>query len=537
MVSARHVSAAALAATVRPVTRPRPRHCPAAQYVDHLHDLNLHPQYLRARLRSYQAFKDRRPSLAGWFDEPLVERVGRLPGEAHHQPSYPLWFRARPSLMYLALHDYTTLDYPFTLAAGQLRVVDTAMSLGIDMGVSALVEEAAELGFNRRSAAAGDDLDGRPYCAAHRSADKWLAARRLTDVKSTVEQLELAVRNFGDRLAEHHPGIESGAEVSRDHCLEWIQYLGDTPSKMTGKPLGVISRKQRIFGLSQLFRETAAWEYDDVPGYALIAIADAPKAPQRVPRFIPDHELDQLMPVIEEIACPFQRAALLAVRRSGTRRDEIRRLPLDCLDRYPDGTPRLRLPARKTYKERMVPLHQDAADALQRLIDLRRTGRDKLFTGEQIRYLFVRHGKLLSGSYLFETSLQKASKTVGLVGPGGWKGKERGTVSAHRFRHTVGIQLAERGAKLHTIMKALGHSSVSMALVHAQVSDHEVLRDYKSVLEPAAVVAGPAAEELKSGTLPVEAVDWLKSDFLKTELELATACAYPPKVPASATSI
>ncbi|MGV9382311.1 tyrosine-type recombinase/integrase [Nonomuraea sp. NPDC003707] len=65
------------------------------------------------------------------------------------------------------------------------------------------------------------------------------------------------------------------------------------------------------------------------------------------------------------------------------------------------------------------------------------------------------------------------------------------------FRHTVGTQLAERGAKLHTIMKVLGHSSVSEALVHAQVTDREVLRDYKSVLDP-----GPAAEELKSGTPP-----------------------------------
>ncbi|MGW4965617.1 hypothetical protein ACWEPL_51065 [Nonomuraea sp. NPDC004186] len=295
-MSARHVSAAALTATARPVPRPRPQHCPAAQYVDHLHGLNLHPQYLGARLRSYQAFMDRWPSLADWFDEPLVERVGRLPGEPHHQASYPLSFRARPYLMYLALHGYTTLDYPFTLAAGQLRVVDTAMSLGIDMGVAALVEEAAELGFNRRSAQQAmtwtvgrialrtgvlhvdgitkdhidealeavrlfserDDLrsfypsaqryrdnaqklwvthlhqlhvvlfhrgqvpvrprkrmpDRKPPLALpprmQAVADKWLATRRLTDAKSTVEQLELAVRNFGDWLSEHHPASSPG---------------------------------------------------------------------------------------------------------------------------------------------------------------------------------------------------------------------------------------------------------------------------------------------------------------------------------------
>ncbi|MGR6924340.1 tyrosine-type recombinase/integrase [[Actinomadura] parvosata] len=118
-----------------------------------------------------------------------------------------------------------------------------------------------------------------------------------------------------------------------------------------------------------------------------------------------------------------------------------------------------------------------------------------------------------------------------MVGPSGWHGKERGTVSAHRFRHTVGTQLAERGAKLHTIMKVLGHSSVSMALVYAQVSDREVLRDYKSVLEPGAVIAGPAADELKSGTLPAEAVDWLKSNFLKTELELGHCLRLPTEGP------
>ncbi|WP_225993057.1 tyrosine-type recombinase/integrase [Actinomadura rudentiformis] len=116
------------------------------------------------------------------------------------------------------------------------------------------------------------------------------------------------------------------------------------------------------------------------------------------------------------------------------------------------------MPAGKSYKERMVPIHQDAADAFQTVIDMRKQCHDRPFiderTGEHIRYLF-------------EYPLQKVSKAAGLVGPTGWRGKQRGAVSAHRFRHTVGTQLAERGAKLHTIMKMLGHSSVSMALVYA----------------------------------------------------------------------
>ncbi|MFJ9903585.1 tyrosine-type recombinase/integrase [Streptomyces sp. NPDC101152] len=280
------------------------------------------------------------------------------------------------------------------------------------------------------------------------------------------------------------------------------------------------------------------WQYDDVPGRTLIGAGDAPKYPQKVPRFIPEQDLDRLMPGIDAIACPFQRAALLVARWSGARRTEIQRLPLDCLDRYPDGTARLRLSGRKNYKERVVPLHEDAAEALQKVVDLRRNAPERPFnderTGEEIRYLFMGHGKLLSTYYLFETPIQAACKAVGLVRLvrlGGRGGTGRGTASAHRFRHTVGTQLAERGAKLRTIMKVLGHTSVNMALVYAQISDQELLRDYQAVLGPDATIAGPAADELRNGTLPDTSVDWLKTNFFKTELELGRCLRLPAEGP------
>ena len=39
-----------------------------------------------------------------------------------------------------------------------------------------------------------------------------------------------------------------------------------------------------------------------------------------------------------------------------------------------------------------------------------------------------------------------------------------------------------------------------------------------------AVVAGPGAEALRAGKLSAEAVDWLKLNFLKTELEFGHGC-------------
>lgn len=51
-------------------------------------------------------------------------------------------------------------------------------------------------------------------------------------------------------------------------------------------------------------------------------------------------------------------------------------------------------------------------------------------------------------------------------------------------------------------MSVLGHRSVSMSLVYAQISDPEVLRDYQAVLGPGATITGPCAAALKAGDLP-----------------------------------
>jgi hypothetical protein len=135
-------------------------------------------------------------------------------------------------------------------------------------------------------------------------------------------------------------------------------------------------------------------------------------------------------------------------------------------------------------------------------------------SGAPTHYLFMEHGKLLSNTYLFTTPLHQACQRAGLADAQG-----RATITPYRLRHTVGTQLAERGAKLHTIMKVLGHNSVSMALLYAQISDPEVLRDYQSVPGPGSTLAGPAAEALSSGTFASSTLEWMKTNFFKTELE------------------
>ena len=359
-------------------------------------------------------------------------------------------------------------------------------------------------------------------------ADRYLAVRRLTDRPATILNLGRALRHFMAWLARAHPALATFAAVQREHILEYAADLEAQRAARSGRPLTTLTRRGLLSGLSVFFRDTAAWGWADVPGRPLLGAGDLPRIPERVPRYIPEDELARLMDAIRALACPYERAALLVARWSGARREEIRRLELDCLDSYPDGTPRLRIPAGKMKRERVVPLNEEAAAAI-RALQARNHGERGFHdaqTGAVTRYLFVRRGTLCSMHALFDRPLRVACAAAGLVTPDGQL-----TVTAHRFRHTVGTQLAERGAKLHTIMTVLGHTSASMSMVYARISDREVLKDDQAVLGPGAMIAGPCAEALRTGALPASDVDWLRSNFFKTELELGHCLRLPQEGP------
>jgi len=358
--------------------------------------------------------------------------------------------------------------------------------------------------------------------------ERFLAVRRLTDRPATVLHIDLAVRQFVAWLVEADPRLETFAQVTREHVLAYAEALQAMRNPRTGQPYATLTKRGRLAGLVVFFRNVTAWRWEDAPTYPVVAAGDLPKIPQRMPRYVPEPELTQLMDGVRALECPYQRAALLIARWCGARRDEIRRLAHDCLDAYPDGTARLHIPAGKTRRERLVPLHEEAAAAIrsiQTARPLERGFRDPL-TGVVVRRLFVHHGKPFSNYYLFDTGLALACQAAGLVNIDG-----RPTVTAHRFRHTVGTQLAERGAKLHTIMQVLGHTSASMAMVYAHISDQEVLRDYQAVLGPGATLAGPYAETLRMGGLSTDEMDWLKTNFFKTELELGHCLRLPQEGP------
>ncbi len=371
-------------------------------------------------------------------------------------------------------------------------------------------------------------LSSRPRVAA--VMHRYVAERALLDRPSSLNQVRAGLRRLGSWLDAERPVLVSLAELGRADLVEFMAWLHSQSKQHSTQPLAPSYYRTIIWQLLAFFRHVSQAEWDHAPVRPLLLNADVPRAPLRVPRYIPAEQLEPLMAAIRRLDCPLQRAALLVARWSGGRRGEIRRLHLDCLDAYPDGTPRLRLAIGKSRKERMVPIHQEAADAIGVVQQQRHREADRgvydADLGQRVRYLFVHQGRLASPDYLFVLPLARVCAEIGLVDADG-----RALVTPHRFRHTLGTQLAEKGARVRAIMAILGHQSAHMSMTYAAISDAEVLRDYQSVLAPGATLAGPQAAAIRQGAISQEALDWLRTNFYKTELELGRCLRLPQEGP------
>ncbi|MEU8502225.1 site-specific integrase [Streptomyces lavendulae] len=118
----------------------------------------------------------------------------------------------------------------------------------------------------------------------------------------------------------------------------------------------------------------------------------------------------------------------------------------------------------------------------------------------------MRRGKPMGRHFLYKDALEIACRKAGLV-----DGDGNPTVTAHRFRHTVGAQLAEGGAQIQTIRAILGHrkrADVGHLLPHQRPHLGRAVRE---VIAAGGRIAGPAAEERgyrPSPASPLTAAAW-----------------------------
>jgi len=80
-------------------------------------------------------------------------------------------------------------------------------------------------------------------------------------------------------------------------------------------------------------------------------------------------------------------------------------------------------------------------------------------------------------------------------------------------------------------MAILGHRSAEMSAVYSRISDPVIKEQYEKVIAAGGRIAGPAADALLTNSLDEDTVDWLKTNFFKTELELGHCLRLPQEGP------
>lgn len=204
-------------------------------------------------------------------------------------------------------------------------------------------------------------------------------------------------------------------------------------------------------------------------------IVSAPKLERRLPKYLKEDALDSLLsaPDVDTPLGLRNKAILELFYATGIRVSELVGLNLNSID-Y--GALEVRVFG-KGRKERIVPLHKEAADAIREYIKSSR----KLLTQHRkpeqrattALFLNAKGGRLTAHGV--RCVVAKYVRQVGLS-----KG-----ITPHAMRHTFATHLLERGADLRYVQELLGHVDLSSTQVYTHL-DKTRLKEVYSKSHPRA---------------------------------------------------
>ena len=180
------------------------------------------------------------------------------------------------------------------------------------------------------------------------------------------------------------------------------------------------------------------------------------RVPKPLPRPLREDQIDQFFDVIKSKR---DWAMFRLMLRCGLRVEEVSDLTLGAIDLKHC---KIMVLNGKGSKDRVVYISDDAAEALDAYLKLRRHSRmKKVFLVEKGDY----KGKPISVRGI-QKRIEYYAKKSGI------------TVCCHRLRHTMATQLLNAEAEVETIQDLLGHNWITTTQRYCKVSNVKVQRDY-----------------------------------------------------------
>ena len=185
------------------------------------------------------------------------------------------------------------------------------------------------------------------------------------------------------------------------------------------------------------------------------------RVPKPLPRPLREDQIDQFFDVIKSKR---DWAMFRLMLRCGLRVEEVADLTLGAIDLKQR---RIMVLNGKGSKDRVVYISDDAAEALDAYLKLRRHSRmKKVFLVEKGDY----KGKPISVRGI-QKRIEYYAKKSGI------------TVCCHRLRHTMATQLLNAEAEVETIQDLLGHNWITTTQRYCKVSNVKVKKDYFKAMQ------------------------------------------------------
>lgn len=229
----------------------------------------------------------------------------------------------------------------------------------------------------------------------------------------------------------------------------WIVELG----------LSAHTQARIISGIKSFYRYLTLEDLIDEDPTALL---EAPKLGRKLPDTLSHNEIEEMLDRIDRSTDLGERnrAIIQTMYACGLRVSETVGLLISNLF-LKDGYIRV---VGKGNKERLIPIHQEAADAVVLYKDHVRIHSSPKKGAEDVLFLNRRGGQLSRVMVFY--IIRDLAEAAGI----------RKTISPHTLRHSFATELVEHGADLRAVQEMLGHASITTTEVYTHL-DRSYLRE------------------------------------------------------------
>ena len=292
---------------------------------------------------------------------------------------------------------------------------------------------------------------------------------RPTQAPTTIRKKAVTLRCFVAYLREYHPDVHRFGQLRRQpHIEAWLEHT---------LYLKTVSRNWYIRMLRLFFQDLIDWQWPDAPVPGLLSDEDLTPEDVYLPRPLPP-ELDQAAQKAFIEAGSFPAMGFLLLRYTGMRIGEMRALPLNAMECCGPESFALRVPAAKTYAERLIPLNERTVELIDRIIAQRGCLLKRRLRPSRRHLMMINQwGRHLSAN---SYGVHLKALTAHL--------DPTEHITCHRFRHTFATEMARAGMPVHALMKLLGHKTPKMTMRYVEVAQADVRRAYDQALTQLRVI-------------------------------------------------